>query len=284
MSIFRRGKTNICYEVLGRTGPWVVLTPGGRQGLEAVRGLGEQISAEGYRVLLHDRRNCGASDVDIEDDSQSEQEIWADDVHAILTELGALPVIAGGGSAGCRLSLLLALRHPGSVQGLLLWYVTGGQVAATQLGNAYYGQFITLAEASGMSAVADSEFFAERIRENPDNRQRLLSYAVPDFVRVMSAWQSFFTAGADLPVIGATREQLATVNLPTCIVPGSDPVHPREVALGLHEILPDSEFHYPFSQEERYSLKQVPLPEIGRRFDENKNRLFVDFLRRRLPA
>ncbi|MEM7365636.1 MAG: alpha/beta hydrolase, partial [Pseudomonadota bacterium] len=97
MSIYQRGPTSIHYEVLGESGPWVVLTPGGRQGLEAVRGLGERIRDAGYQVLLHDRRNCGASYVSIEDDTQSEQEIWADDVHALLLQLDALPVIAGGG-------------------------------------------------------------------------------------------------------------------------------------------------------------------------------------------
>ncbi|MEE2913771.1 MAG: alpha/beta hydrolase [Pseudomonadota bacterium] len=284
MSIYQRGLTSIHYEVLGELGPWVVLTPGGRQGLEAVRGLGERIRDAGYRVLLHDRRNCGASDVSIEDDTQSEQEIWVDDVYALLLQLDALPVIAGGGSAGCRLSLLLSLRHPSSVQGLLLWYVTGGQVAATQLGQAYYGQFIEMAESGGMSAVIESDFFAERIRSNPTNAQRLLTYPVADFVRVMSAWQLFFTSGADLPVIGATREELSSIDVPACIIPGADPVHPRKVAMGLHDILSDSEFHHPFSLEERESLKALPLEEIGRRFDESKNAIFVDFLNRRFPV
>ncbi|MEM7366695.1 MAG: hypothetical protein AAF525_21980, partial [Pseudomonadota bacterium] len=168
--------------------------------------------------------------------------------------------------------------------GLLLWYVTGGQVAATQLGQAYYGQFIEMAESGGMCAVVESEFFAELIRENPANEQRLLAYPVADFVRVMAAWQTFFTEGADLPVIGATREQLSSIDVPTCIIPGADLVHPREVALGLHDILSDSEFHYPFSLEERESLKALPLEEIGRRFDESKNAIFVDFLNRRFPV
>ena len=54
--------------------------------------------------------------------------------------------------------------------------------------------------------------------------------------------------------------------------------------MGLHDILPDSEFHHPFSLEERESLKALPLEEIGRRFDENKNAIFVNFLNRRFPV
>ena len=58
----------IHYVVLGDKGPWVSLSPGGRRALDAVRSLGERIAQAGYRVLLHDRRNCGASDVIIDGD------------------------------------------------------------------------------------------------------------------------------------------------------------------------------------------------------------------------
>ena len=63
------------------------------------------------------------------------------------------------------MSLLLALRHPDAVKGLLLWHVTGGAVAAERLGYNYYEQFIEDAERDGMQGVVDSEFFAERIAE-----------------------------------------------------------------------------------------------------------------------
>ena len=58
----------INYEINGSKGPWVSLSPGGRRPMEAVRSLAERIASAGYRVLLHDRRNCGASDVIIAGD------------------------------------------------------------------------------------------------------------------------------------------------------------------------------------------------------------------------
>jgi pimeloyl-ACP methyl ester carboxylesterase len=39
-------------------------------------------------VLLHDRRNCGGSEVGIEDIG-SENEIWADDLYELGRQLGA---------------------------------------------------------------------------------------------------------------------------------------------------------------------------------------------------
>ena len=72
----------INYVILGEHGPWVAISPGGRHGLEGVQSLAARLAAAGYRVLIHDRRNCGASDVAIEG-NESEYEIWADDLYEL---------------------------------------------------------------------------------------------------------------------------------------------------------------------------------------------------------
>ncbi len=69
-----------------------------------VRRLAEKLAAAGYRVFIHDRRNCGASDVSF-DGSQPEYEVWVDDLHALLAKFDALPVAIGGGSSGARLAM-----------------------------------------------------------------------------------------------------------------------------------------------------------------------------------
>jgi pimeloyl-ACP methyl ester carboxylesterase len=268
---------NISYEVLGDDGPWVVLTPGGRGAKEMVEPLGHAISRAGYRVILHDRRNCGASDVLIEGDF-SEQEIWADDLFELLTRLDALPVYAGGGSAGCRLSLLLTLRHPGSTRGLLLWSVTGGPVAAERLGYNYYGQFIEAANAGGMPAVCETEFFKARIAQNPSNRGRLLTMDPERFVDVMARWRHFFTEGADLPVIGATETVLRKLAVPACIVPGNDAIHPRHVGENLHALLPDSELHY--IERDPEALATMTPEEMRFYMAERLGPIFTSFLNR----
>ena len=265
---------NLTYEEMGNGTP-IALTPGGRSGMEAVRGLAERLAPH-YRVIIHDRRNCGASDVIIGGEL-SEQEIWAEDLHELLNRLDAAPAYIGGGSAGCRVSLLLAMRHPETVKGLLLWHVTGGAFAAERLGYNYYEQFIDMALRDGMKGVVESEFFAERIQQNPSNRERLLSMNPREFIDVMQKWRSFFTA--DKPVIGATEAELKTISVPLVIIPGDDDTHPRVVGENLHKILPHSELHPPlWSRDEAERLRQqdpVKFREIGH---EQRASIFLAFL------
>ena len=85
---------DIHYEILGERGPWVALQPGGRRAGASVRPLAEKIAEAGYRVLVYDRRNCGASDIAIEGESENEE--WAEDLHELLFRLDALPAFIGG--------------------------------------------------------------------------------------------------------------------------------------------------------------------------------------------
>ena len=171
----------INYEVLGERGPWLALQPGGRRGLAGVKSLGEKIAEAGCRVLVYDRRNCGASGVSV-DGGNSENGIWAEDLRALLSQIDALPAYIGGSSSGCRLALLLALRHPADVRGLLLWRVTGGPYAAGRLVQNYYTQFIEAAQRGGMEAVCRLEHFSEVIDKNRANHARLMAVEPQRFI------------------------------------------------------------------------------------------------------
>lgn len=264
------------YEVLGNDGPWVALSPGGRRALDGVKSLAQRIAGAGYRVLLHDRRNCGASDVVI-DGTVSEYEIWVEDLHALLTDLDALPVYLGGGSSGCRLSVLFALRYPELVRGLMLWRVTGGRFAAQRLAQNYYGQFIAAAQQGGMAAVCEMEHFRERIAARPANRERLMSMDPGRFIAVMSHWREYFHRDADLPMIGASEADLRSIAVPTCIVPGNDRTHPREVGESVHRLVPGSELHILFP--DHVDIDMVP-PEQWSTKEAELASIFIGFLGR----
>src|ERR1700756_2226053 len=190
----RGGEIN--YEVLGERGPWVALQPGGRRGLEGGKPLGQKLGEGGNRVLVYDRRNCGASAISF-DGGDSENEVWVTDLHELLLQLDALPAFIGGSSSGCRLAPLAALRHPADVRGLLLWRVTGGAFAAKRLVENYYTQFIEAEQRGGLEAVCRTEHFTALIASNRANRERLLSIGVERFIGAMNAWRRSFNEGAD---------------------------------------------------------------------------------------
>jgi pimeloyl-ACP methyl ester carboxylesterase len=233
----------MAYEVLGDRGPWVALSPGGRREGAAAKGLGRRMAAAGHRVVIFDRRNCGASDISIERTDKSESEIWAEDLHELLSKLGAFPVAAGGGSSGCRLAVLLALRYPKDVSALLLWRVTGGEHACKALAHQYYGAFVEAAQQGGMKAVCETEHFAGCIAANPSNRDYLMGLKVEEFIRHMRAWAEYFLRDKDLPIIGASEQELRSLRQPACIVPGNDWRHNPKVAARAAELIPISELH-----------------------------------------
>jgi pimeloyl-ACP methyl ester carboxylesterase len=230
----------LAYEIVGSSGPLVAYMPGGRKPGADARPLAEAIAAQGYRVLLHDRRNCGASDVMIAGEDP-EYDIWADDLAALLERLGLAPVAVGGASSGARTALRLALRHPQLAPALLLLRPTGGAFGCGLLAQSYYGQYIALAQRGGMAAVCASEHFAACIAARPQNRDRLMGMDVSAFVATMEAWRRYFIEGVDQPMLGASGETLRALRIPTLIVPGIDRTHPRAVGERLHALMPASE-------------------------------------------
>jgi pimeloyl-ACP methyl ester carboxylesterase len=243
MTVIKVDGLTIVYELLGIAGTPIVWLQGARSGRGLMRPIAEPLSRD-YRCLIYDRRNCGESDVLIAGE-ESEQQIWADELASLLRHLDLSPAYLGGWSAGCRVALLTAIRHPEVVRGLLLGWVTGGGVAAERLAHQYYGQFIEAAKQGGMQAVAETQFFAERIAANPGNKERLLSMKPDEFIETMSRWERYFTEAGDLPVIGATEEELAGIKVPAAIVAGDDDVHPTTAAQNLHRILPNSQYFDP---------------------------------------
>jgi pimeloyl-ACP methyl ester carboxylesterase len=238
MPYVRINGVNLYYEEYG-SGPVVILTPGGRVDHNGLRPIAALLSPH-CRVILHDRRNCGRSDVVIDGDL-SEQHLWAEEMAGLLKHIGAIPAYAAGGSAGSRTSLALAVRHPEVLKGVFVWEVSGGPRSAELMAPGYYGQYIEVAERDGMAAVAETEFFAQRIKDNPSNRERLMSMDVLEFCSVMRRWQEAFSAPN--PVTDLTEEQLKTIKCPIVLFEGNTPdeVHHKSAAENVRRLVPHSE-------------------------------------------
>lgn len=265
---------NIHYQIIGESGPWVALITGGRRGHQELLPIAHKLAAQNYRVLLHDRRNTGASDVVIEG-NEGEEEIWTDDLHELLKQLGALPAFVGGTSSGARTSMLFYLRHPDAVRGLLLLRVTGGAFAAGRLPDNYYGQFIKAAAQGGMAAVCATEQYRERIAANPSNLERLMAMDPKRYIEVMSGWLARFNAGIHLSVMGVTEAQLNSIKVPTLVIPGNDKTHSSSSALAAHASIPGSKLHrLPITDQD------VPLIALGdwAQYEDEIVREFVGFM------
>ena len=215
---------NIFYQVIGDRGPWAALITGGRRGHDEFVPLATKLAKAGYRVVLHDRRNTGRSDVLIEGDV-AEETLWLDDLHELMKQLNALPSFIGGSSAGARTAMRYYVRFRNDVRGLLLMRVTGGAFAAGRLPENYYGMYIKAAQQGGMAAVCATEQYQERIAANPATGDRLMAMDPKDYIKVMSNWQDQFIASTKMEVFGMTDADLASIAVPTVVIPGNDQTH-----------------------------------------------------------
>ena len=144
---------NVVYEILGKTGDFIVLTPGGRFGkdIPGLRPLAQALVKGGYRVLLWDRPNCGASDVQFY--GQSESHMRAETLHGLINALGIGPCIIAGGSGGARDSMLTTMLYPELVTKLVVWNIVGGVYGTFVLGSYYVVPSILAVRGLGMEGL-----------------------------------------------------------------------------------------------------------------------------------
>ena len=276
MPIARINGLDLNYEIVGDDGPPVALITGGRRSYAEFKPLAVRISAAGYRVLLHDRRNTGASDFSIEG-KEVEEVVWADDLYELLKYNDALPAFIGGASSGARTAINFCIRHLEGTRALLLLRVTGGEFAAARLPENYYGQFIKMAREGGMSAVCASEQYQERFKENPRNLDKMMKIKVEDYILAMSNWMTLFEEVAHLPVMGVREDQLRSIKAPTIIIPGNDLVHSSASAKVAHDMINGSELHkLPVSDQE---IPVIPFTE-WKVHEQEIAHTFIEFMLR----
>ncbi|HMK85382.1 MAG TPA: alpha/beta hydrolase [Steroidobacteraceae bacterium] len=241
------GGIGIAYELIGEGKRAAVITPGGRfsKDTPGVRSLALALAEGGFRVLIWDRPNCGESDVAFR--GPSESLLNADTLAGLLRALELGPALLVGGSAGSRVSLLTAIRHPQVVQRLFLLWISGGAVGLAALAFHYCHESLAAAALGGMPAVAALPGWAEPLARNPGNRARLLAQDVDAFIQTMKVWADAFFPAADSPVPGTRAAQLRALAMPVMVLRSgaSDFHHPRETSEALHALIPGSRIAEP---------------------------------------
>ncbi len=224
---------NVVYEILGKTGDLIALTPGGRfsKDIPGLRPLANALVKGGYRVLLWDRPNCGKSDVQFY--GQSESHMRAETLYTLLSNLGVGPCIIAGGSGGARDSILTTILYPEIVTKLIVWNIVGGVYGSFVLGGHYITPSILAVRGLGIKGLLHVPEWRERIEQNPANRQRFLELDNDEFLKVMLRWLNAFVSKPGQTIPGVPDETFENITVPTLIIRGgeNDWDHPKRTSL-----------------------------------------------------
>ncbi len=223
----------VVYEFLGKEGDVIVLTPGGRfsKDIPGLKPLARKLVEGGYRVQLWDRPNCGKSDVQFY--GQSESHMRAETLSRLIDALEIGPCILAGGSGGARDSMLTTMLYPEQVTKLVVWNIVGGVYGSFVLGSYYIVPSILAVRGAGMPAVAQVGEWRERIAENADNEQRILSEDPDRFLKLMLRWLNAFVPKPGQTIPGVEDEMFDEIRVPTLIIRGgeNDLDHPKRTSL-----------------------------------------------------
>ena len=241
--IFEYKGGKVVYEILGESGDFIVLTPGGRfsKDIPGLRPLAQALVDGGYRVVLWDRPNCGKSDVQFY--GQSESHMRAETLHALVTTLGIGPCIIAGGSGGARDSMLTIMLYPEIATKLVVWNIVGGVYGTFVLGAHYITPNIRPVLTMGMEGLLHLREWKERIADNPANEARLLALDPDEFVKVMMRWLNAFVSKPGQTIPGVEDEMFGNIKVPTLIIRGGedDWDHPKRTSLEVSCLIKGSE-------------------------------------------
>ncbi len=255
----------IAFELIGDGQRAWSLTAGGRFNKEypGPKQLAEELAARNGRVLIWDRPNCGASDVCFE--GESESNLHADTLAALLEHLDMAPAVVAGGSAGSRVSLLTAARHPEVARALALWWISGGVMGQLTLGNVYCAPSIRAAWKDDMAAVADLSDWAEVIEKNPSNRRRILDQDRGEFITTMERWMMAYCPQPGQQVPGLPDDLIRGITVPAIVFRSgaSDPNHPRATTEAVADLLPNAQLVEPPWGDREWHERQATREQTG---------------------
>ena len=238
---------SIAYDLVGEGDKVITITPGGRfsRDTPGVRELAGELAAKGFKVLIWDRPNTGESDLCFDAECESFQN--ADTLAALIKALGLGKALVYGASGGSREALLVAIRHPNVVRGVLCQWLSGGGIGIATLPMAYNHDPAIAATLGGMEGVAEMPAFAELIRRNPRNRELLMAWDAEQFVLRMRQWADWFFCAPGQPISCVRAGDLEGLKVPVVILRSgkSDIHHTRETSEAVAAMIPGADLQEP---------------------------------------
>jgi 3-oxoadipate enol-lactonase len=233
--------SDVHYEVSG-DGPTLVWLHGLMGSIERSRTFAEnmaELAERGYRVVAYDARGHGESGYTTDEAGYS-WEAHAEDMRALMDELGIERACVGGGSMGAGVSVTFALAHPERVERLVL--VAPPPLAHT-IGTAQqiFGALATLIESVGVERAV------EIVMQLPD--YVALKERDPKQYELTRDWfLGLHPKATPLAIRGLlfgpalAADRFAEIEVPALIVAHpDDPIHPTSSAERLHEAIAGSQ-------------------------------------------
>lgn len=139
-------------------GPTIVLLPSLGRSAHDFDDLSFRLAKAGYRVVRPEPRGIGQSNGSLEGLSM---QILADDVAAVIRELGGSPVVVAGHAFGNRVARMLATLHPELVDRVALLAAGGRVPIPDEIGRALRESFDDSLSNRERLAAIQLAFFAE---------------------------------------------------------------------------------------------------------------------------
>jgi pimeloyl-ACP methyl ester carboxylesterase len=228
--------TALSYHERGRGGRNVALLHGfpldARMWEAQLAALGD--APGGYRVVAPDLRGFGQS----RSDAPFTIESLADDVHALLSALGALPTALVGLSMGGYVALAYAKKYPADLRALVL--VDTKAEGDTTDGKAGRQKMIDLVRKEGAKAVAEQMMPKMLAKDSAGQRpqqaqalRRIMESCPPKTI------EHALAAMRDRP---DRSPELSSIKVPTLVIVGeSDAITPPEVAESMAKKIPKAQ-------------------------------------------
>jgi len=151
----------------------------------------------------------------------------ADDLAALLDHLAIERAVVGGTSMGSAVALRFALRHPQRLRGLILMSPLYPG-ADRPLADAATSAMRVMSEAGQRALEHGLESLSPLFENLPQPVRDVALEMMRGFDPASVAATTRFLARGEQP-LGSARE-LASIDVPTLLIPGIDPQHPAEVA------------------------------------------------------
>jgi len=238
------GSIEIYYDTFGDPAdPTVICIPGmGSQLLIYDEGFCMALVDRGFHAIRMDNRDAGLSSATIESDTYTLDDM-ADDVLAVLDDVGADDAIVFGISLGGMIAQVFAINHPSRTRAVVSAMSTTGE-PGIGVGGEEVIEALLLPDAESTEAQIELDLETRKLWSNPDwyDEDQLRVYFAGTYAR------SRVPGGGLRQFAAASRSAdrsaaLAALDVPTLVVHGgADTLITAEAGRRTAEIIPGAEY------------------------------------------